>query len=139
MAEGDIHVYREFKKGLMDSNYDLVNDNVIALLVSGYTLDGDGHTLLSDVVANEISDPSYSRQTLTGKTVTPDGAGVGKFDAANITFSNLSGTDPNYLILFDDTSITPLDPLICAMELTTATNGGDYIISWNAAGIMRIS
>ena len=28
--------------------------------------------------------------------------------------------------------------LICAVELTKATNGGNYTIQWNANGIIRI-
>ena len=143
MAEGDIHVYRSFKSEVMQGTFDLVNDTVIAALVSGYTLDEDGHDTWSDVSANEITDGSYSAQTLGSKSVTGTGTGTGtavkgKWDAADVTFASLTGTDPNYLILYDDTPTSPADPLIAAMELTTTTNGGDYVISWNANGIIRI-
>ncbi len=144
MAEGDSHIYQEYKKGIATGNYDLVADTVVALLVASYTLDEAGDTLLADVVAAEISDPSYARQTLTGKTVTAEGSGTGTdlqgmFDAADVTFPSLSGTNPNYLILFNDTPTSPLDPLILALELTTPSNGGDYIIIWHADGIVRNS
>lgn len=143
MAEGDIHVYRSFKSEVMKGTFDLVNDTVLAALVSGYTLDEDVHDTWSDVSANEISDGSYSAQTLASKAVTGTGTGTGtavkgKWDAADVTFASLTGTDPNYLILYDDTPTSPADPLIAAMELTTTTNGGDYVISWNANGIIRI-
>lgn len=140
MAEGDIDIYQEFKKGLFDGHYDLVADVVVALLVTGYTPDLEGDTLLADVSGYEISDPSYSRQTLTGKTVVAVGGTTqSMFDADNVTFVGLEGPDPSHLILFDDTATSPLDPLICVMELATSSNGGDYIISWNATGIIRIS
>lgn len=146
MAEGDIHVYQAFKELVMEGVYDLINDAVAAALVSGYTLDEDGHRLWGDagVSANEIADASYTRQNLASKTVTAVGTGVGtavkgQFDAADVTFVSLTGTDPNYLILFDDTPTNPADPLICAMEIATVTNGGDFVISWNANGIIRIS
>lgn len=143
MAEGDIHVYRSFKRDILKGVFDLVNDTVKAALVSGYTRDEDVHDTWSDVSANEITDASYAQQTLASKAVTGTGTGSGtavkgKWDAADVTFASLTGTDPNFLILYDDTPTSPADPLICCMELTTTTNGGDYVISWNANGIIRI-
>lgn len=144
MAEGDGHVYQIFKSEVMKGTFDLANDSIKAALVSGYTLDEDGHTIWGDISANEITDTSYAQQTLTGLSVAVSGTGTGtavkgKWDAGNVTFASLTGTDPNYLVLFDDTPTTPVDPLIMAIELTTVTNGGDYGISWDANGIIRIS
>lgn len=145
MAEGDAHIYRSFKKRLMDSTFDLVNDVVKCALVSGYTLDEDVHDVWADISANEITDASYAQQTLGSKAVTSTGTGTGtackgKWDAADATFSSLTGTDPNYAILFDDTPTgTIADSLIGAWELTTVTNGGDYQLNWNINGIIRIS
>lgn len=144
MAEGDSHVYQSFKAQVLQGTFDLVGDTIVAALVSGYTKDEDGHSVWADISANEITDASYSSQTLTGKSVTESGTGSGtavkgKWDAADVTFGSLTGTDPNYLILYDDTPTSPADPLIIAMELTTTTNGGDYQIEWNANGIMRLS
>lgn len=145
MAEGDAHIYRSFKKRLMDGSFDLVNDTVQCALVSGYTLDEDVHDVWADISANEITDASYSQQALTGKSVTSTGTGTGtackgKWDAGNVTYASLTGTDPNYAVLFDDTLTgTIADSLIGAWELTTVTNGGDYQLQWNANGIIRIS
>ena len=144
MAEGDIHIYQSFKSEVMKGTFDLVNDTINASLVSGYTKDEDVHSIWGNVSANEITDPSYSMQALASKSVATSGTGSGtavkgKWDAADVTFASLTGTDPNYLILWDDTPTSPVDPLIAAMELTTTTNGGDYVISWNANGIIRIS
>lgn len=144
MAEGDISIYQTFKRYIMEGTFDLVNDTIKAALVSGYTLDEDGDNTWANVSANEITDASYAQQTLTGQSVSSVGTGTGtavkgEWDAADVTFGSLTGTDPNFLILFDDTPTTPADPLICAMELTTPTNGGDYQVSWNANGIIRIS
>jgi len=145
MAEGDGHVYRSFKKRLMDGSFDLVNDTVKCALVAGYTLDEDVHDVWADISADEITDASYAQATLAGKSVTSTGTGTGtackgKWDATDVTFSSLTGTDPNYAILFDDTlTATIADSLIAAFELTTATNGGDYKLQWNANGILRIS
>jgi hypothetical protein len=145
MAEGDGHIYRSFKKRLMDGTFDLVADVVKCALVSGYTLDEDLHDVWADISASEIVDASYAQQTLGSKAVTSTGTGTGtavkgKWDAADVTFSSLTGTDPNYAVLFDDTITgTIADSLVGAWELTTATNGGNYTISWAATGIIRIS
>ena len=146
MAEGDIHVYRSFKRDLLKGLFDLANDAIAVALVDSYTPDYVSHETWSQVSANEMSDGSYSRGALNNTAVTATGTGTGtalkgKWDADDITFASLTaGTapEPNYLILFDDAVTSPADPLICAMELTTSTNGGDYVISWNANGIIRI-
>lgn len=147
MAEGDLHVYQVFKTEVMKANFDLVNDTIQAALVSGYTLDEDAHHKWADVSVNEITDVSYTKQALTGQAVADSGTGSGtavkgKFDAGDVTFASLTGTDPNYVVLYDDSITSPtaiVDGLILAGELTTVTNGGDYQISWNANGIIRIS
>jgi len=145
MAEGDGHIYQTFKKRLMDGAYDLGSDTIKCILVSGHTLDEDGHNVYGDVSANEITDGSYAAATLASLSVTVSGTGTGtavkgKWDAADVTFSSLTGTDPNYAILYDDSITgTAADALIGAWELTTATNGGDYKLQWNSNGIIRIS
>jgi hypothetical protein len=145
MAEGDIHVYQAFKTEVMKGTLDLINDVVKVALVAAHTLDEDGDNVWADVSAEEITDASYAQQTLGGKAVTDDGTGTGtavkgKWDANDATFASLTGTDPNYAIIFDDTPTgTVADLLIAAVELTTSTNGGDYTLSWNANGIIRIS
>lgn len=144
MAEGDVTIYQVFKTELLKGTYDLVSDDIKVALVSGYTPDEDAHHGWSDASANEITDTSYAQATLTGKSVTDDGTGTGtnakgKWDAGNVTFASLTGTDPNYAVLFDDTVTAPADALICAVELTKATNGGDYVLQWNADGIIRLS
>lgn len=145
MAEGDGHVYQGFKVKLMQKIVDLVNDTIKVALVSGHVLDEDGDVLWSDISADEITDASYAAATLAGKSVTASGTGSGtavkgKWDASDVTFSSLTGTDPNYAILYDDSVTgTAADPLIAAFELTKSTNGGDYKLQWNANGILRIS
>ena len=144
MAEGDIHVYQVFKHLVMGGIFDLDTDTIKVALLSGHTLDEDGDTVWGDVSTEEITDTSYTAKTLTGLSITASGTGTGtavkgKWDAADVTWSSLTGTNPNYAIIYDDTPTAPVDPLIAAVELTTATNGGNYTIQWNANGIIRIS
>jgi hypothetical protein len=144
MAEGDIHVYQVFKHQVLGGVFDLDTDTIKVSLVAAYTLDEDGDSVWTNVSTKEITDTSYAAQTLTGLTITASGTGSGtavkgKWDAADVTWSSLTGTDPSHAIIWDDTPTAPADPLIAAVELTTATNGGNYTLSWNANGIIRIS
>jgi hypothetical protein len=65
------------------------------------------------------------------------------FDAADVTWTALgplSPATPSHAIVKNDTPTSPLDPLVCYVELgTTATNGGDYTIAWHANGILLLS
>jgi hypothetical protein len=65
-----------------------------------------------------------------------------KFDAndpaAWTSLGPLSPATPSHAILWDDTVAG--DPLVCYFVLgTTATNGGNYTLSFNAAGILTIT
>ena len=144
MAEGDGHIYRTFKARVMKGDFDLVNDTIKCALLTGHTLDEDGHDVWGDVSADEITHTSYTAATLASNSVTASGSGtgtsvLGKFDAGDVTFSSLDGDDPNYAVLYDDSITgTAADALIGAWELTTATNGGNYTIQWSGDGIIRI-
>jgi len=132
MAEGDGKCYQSFKRYLMEGKFDLTGDTINCILVTGYTLDEDGHSAYANVSASELTDTSYSAQALTGLSVSSSGTGtgtavMGKWDAADVTFSSLTtGSEPNYAILYDDTVTSPADALVGAWELTTNTNGGNY-------------
>lgn len=144
MAEGDNHVYRDFKYRVMQGHHDLDSDTIKCALVAAYTLDEVGDAVWADVSTKEIVDTSYTAQTLAGLAVTGTGTGTGtankgKWDANDVVYSSLTGTNPSHAILYNDTPTAPADPLIAAIELTTATNGGNYTIQWNANGIIRIS
>ena len=132
MAEGDGHIYQGFKTQVMGGVFDLDTDTIKCALLASYTLDEDGHSKWTDVSTKEITDTSYTAASLTTLNVTASGTGAGtavkgKWDAADVTFSSLTGTDPNHVVLYDDSVTAPAaDMLIGAWELTTTTNGGNY-------------
>lgn len=144
MAEGDGSIYNKFKELVMEGTFNLANggDTVQVALVSGYTLNIDTHSTWGDVSANEVSGTGYTAggKTLTGQDVTVDTANDrGVFDGADVTWTGLDVGTPNYAIMYDDTPTTPADPLIAAWELATASNGGDYTLSWDANGIILLT
>lgn len=150
-----------FKAELLKGNIDLVNDTIkIALGGDGtaYTFDPDTHEFVADVfdggtTGEELSDASYSRQTLAGLSVTQDDTDdEGVFDANDVTFSSLDTTqDIQFVLIYrqvggNDT--TPGDDEIVAIydddsagslaDLPLATNGSDVDIQFDSEGIINI-
>lgn len=74
---------------------------------------------------------------LASKTVGTVAAGV--FDAADVTFTAVSGSSAESIVLLKDTGTTSTSDLIAfwdtATGLPVTPNGGDIIITWNASGI----
>lgn len=148
MAEGDGQAYGVFKQKLFEKRYDLSSggDSIKVALVLAYTPIYHTHNLWTDVTAasTELSGAGYTAggDVLAGQTVTETGTGTtvkGKWDATDLTWTGLDAGTPTHAIIYDDTLTTPADELICAFEVTTPSNGGDYTLAWNANGICRIS
>lgn len=150
MAEGDGAIYRTFKEDVMAGLHDLdgSGDTLKVALVAGYTPVTATHNVWADVSSLEVTGTGYSAggATLGSQTVTETGTGTGttgergKFDAADVTWSGLnigaSSASPSHAVLYNDTPTSPADPLIAYWEVTTASNGGNYTLQWNAGGIL---
>jgi hypothetical protein len=144
MAEGDGAIYNNFKEQVMESVFNLASGGhtLKVALVTGYTPNIDTHTVWADASANEESGSGYTAggKTLTGQDVTQDNDNdLGKFDAADVTFTGLDVGTPSHAILYDDTPTSPADPLIAYWELGRASNGGDYTLQWNASGLITLT
>lgn len=145
MAEGDGAIYNNFKEQVMESEFNLLSDTLKLILVSGHTPNIDTHTQYTDVSGDEYGTGSgYTAggATLSSVTVTQDDTNDrGVFDAADVTWSSLgalSPATPSHCILYDDTHASDL--LVAYWEIgSTATNGGDYTIQWNANGIILLT
>ena len=144
MAEGDGVIYNTFKELVMEGIYDLSTggDTLQVALVTGYTPNIDTHVDWADVSANEETGTGYTADgiTLTSQDVTMDtGNDRGVFDAADVTWTGLDVGTPSHAILWDDTPTSPVDPLIAYWEITTASNGGNYSLQWNAVGLITLT
>ena len=142
MAEGDITFYNNAKEQLMKKQLDFVLDTLRITLHTGYTPNIDTHAVWADVSATEYATAggyTVDGQALATKTVTQDDTdNEGVFDADNVTWTSLtlSPTTPSHAIIRDSTT----DMLICYIVLgTTATNGGNYTVAFNAEGIININ
>jgi len=146
MAEGDGVIFNSFKGGLLGGGFDLANDTLKISLVAAYTPDID-----ADTAWTTTTDPgslefaatgNYAAATVAGNSVSTDTSNNhGAFDANDITWSSLnlgaSSASPSHAVLWDDTHAS--DALICYWEVTTASNGGNYTLQFNAAGLITLS
>ena len=78
--------------------------------------------------------------TLASKTIGTVAAGV--FDAADATFTSLSGDQVEYLIAFKDTGTESTSNLLAIWDTATGLpltpNGANVTVTWNASGIWSI-
>lgn len=147
MAQGDGAIYNDFKEQVLKGVHDLANDTLKISLHTGYTPNVDSHAVWADVSATEYgSGAGYTAggATVSSPTVTQDNTNDrAALDAPDVTFTSLGPLDPatpSHAILRNDTPTSPADPLIAYWELgSTATNGGDYTLQFNAAGIMTLT
>jgi len=78
-------------------------------------------------------------QTLASKTVA-----AGVFDAADVTFTGISGASAEAIVIYIDTAgADTTDPLVAYMDtgvtgLPVTPNSGDIFITWNASGIFAL-
>ena len=130
-------IYDKFRQARMtaDTNIDLENEDVRVILVDAadYTF-SQAHDFLDDV-------PGAARVAvsgaMTGKTVT-DGA----FDAADVTFTAVSGDQSEALIIYRHTGTESTSRLIAYIDtgvtgLPVTPSGADITVTWNASGIFK--
>lgn len=106
----------------------------------------DGNGVLANVT--QISYTNYSDdmtvdRTLEGVTSSQTG-GTYKFDANDIVITASGGALATfrYIYVYDDTPISPADPLVCVIDNgsgITLASGESVTIAWNASGIYTIA
>lgn len=127
-------IYPLAKQALLKGDLDL--DGVVraVLIDTGtYTYDAahDNYDDLTGVVGSESS-------ALASKTFTN-----GTFDAADITFTAVTGATVEAIVLFLDTGTASTDKLICYIDsassgLPVTPNGGDISVTWSGSGIFSL-
>lgn len=108
-------------------------DNIKAVLVdtATYTVNLATDQFLSDIPVGERVATSGN---LSFKTTT-----AGTADAADVTFTSVSGDQIEALVLYQDTGVEGTSRLIAYIDTATGLpvtpNGGDISVQWDAAGI----
>jgi hypothetical protein len=121
------------KKAILDADIDLLSDTIKAVLIDTgtytYSAAHDFYNDLSGVVGTAV--------TLGTKSTTG-----GTFDAADSTFTAVSGATVEAIVIFKDTGNTATSPLIAYIDtgsgLPVTPNGGDITVVWNGSGIFSI-
>jgi hypothetical protein len=114
---------------------DLVDDTIkIALVDTGTYTYSTTHEFYSSVSAAVIGTP----QTLASKTVTD-----GTFDAADVTFTSVTGNSVEALVVYKDTGTASTSSLVCYIDvaasgLPVTPNGGNITVTFNASGIFSL-
>jgi hypothetical protein len=99
------------------------------IVTSIYSVSIDAHEFWSDVASSSYS--GITPITLTSKT-----SSLGVLDAADITFSAVSGSTIGALIMYKDTGSSASSPLLLYIDTATGLpitpNGGDIIVQFDS-------
>ena len=122
-------LYDYCRQRFLESQINWMTDAIKVILVStsGYTPQTSVHQYLADVpVSARIAGPV----TLTSKATTGGAA-----DAADCTFTSVSGATINAIVIYKDTGTEATSPLIAYIDTATGLpitpNGGDIIVTWD--------
>lgn len=111
-------------------------DNIKAVLVdtATYTVNLSTDQFLSDIPSGERVSTSAN---LASKTTT-----AGTADAADVTFSTVTGDQSEALVVYQDTGVEGTSRLIAYIDtasgLPVTPNGGDISVQWDASGIFTL-
>jgi hypothetical protein len=129
-------IYPLYKQSLLagDTNISLTTGNVKLALVdsASYTYSAS-HQFFSD-----LSGVIASSANLGTKSVTN-----GLFDAADSTFTGVSGAQSEFVIIYIDTGVTTTSRLVFFIDssvtgLPITPNGGNITFAFNAGGIFQL-
>ena len=134
--------YTKSLEKIIEGTIDLLADNLKLIMVdtAGYTVNLDTDEFLSSI---PLVDRVATSGNLSGKTVTIDtttNPDQVMFDAADGTFTAVTGDPTEAVVLIKDTGDAATSPLIAyydgaSVALTPNGNDVDFVIS--ASGLMR--
>lgn len=122
-------LYDAARQRFLEAQINWMTDTVKVLLVDtgAYTPQTAVHQYLSDISGSaRIAGPV----TLTSKTTTGGAA-----DAADVTFSSVTGPSIEAIVIYIDTGTESTSPLVAFIDTATGLpitpNGGDIIVTWD--------
>lgn len=136
-------VYNSFKKNSMVGSINLSADTIkVALVTSAYTVDIDAHQFYSDITG-EVVGAGYttSGATLSGITITTDLTNDRSvFDASDVTWASSTITAAA-AVIYKANGTPASSPLIGFIDFngSKSSSNGDFVIQWNADGILTLS
>ena len=137
-------IVNSYKKAALEGGINLATDTVkVMLLTSTHVTDIDLDVFIDDVSANEVSGTGYTAggQALTTKAVTQDNTNdLGKFDADDVTWATATIT-ARFAVIYKDTGTASTSPIVNIVDFGAdrTSTGVDFVINWNANGILTLS
>ena len=123
-------LYGLSRQAFLDGDICWSSDDIKAVLVDTalYTVNIDVDQFLSAIVAGARIATSSN---LSGKPST-----LGVADAADVTFTAVTGATVEAVVLYQDTGVAATSPLIAYIDTATGLpvtpGGGDIIIQWDS-------
>lgn len=123
-------LYDAGREAFLNGDIDWTNDNIKVVLIdtADYTVDLSTHDFLDDVAAAARVATSGN---LASKTSTD-----GVADAADVTFTSVTGDESEALIIYKDTGTESTSNLIAYIDSATGLpvtpNGGDITVQWDS-------
>ena len=129
-------IYPKYKEGILQSaaNTNLSSGTVkVALVDTGTYTYSSAHQFLTS-----LTGVVGTAQTLGSKTFTN-----GTFDAADPTFTAVTGASVEALVFYVDTGTAATSPLVAYIDtgqtgLPVTPNGGNITVTFDAAGIFTL-
>jgi len=128
-------IYPKWKEAVIQAsaNSSLGGTVRVALVDAGTYTYSAAHEFLSS-----LSGVVGTAQTLGSKTFVN-----GTFDAADVTYTAVSGASVEALVIYIDTGVAGTSRLVAYLDtgytnLPVTPNGGNITITWDAAGIFTI-
>lgn len=129
-------IYPKYKEAILQAtaNSSLAGTVKVALVDTGAYTYNAAHEFYSSLTG--IVGPAQASQpVLASKTYVN-----GLFDAADVTFTAVSGVSIEAVVIYIDTGSAATSRLVAFIDQFTAVtpNGGDITITWSASGIFQL-
>lgn len=123
-----------------DKGVDWSSDTIKAMLIGSFSWTGD-EEYASEISSAEVSGTNYSRQTLGSKTETRSYPYI-TYDAADVTFSNITVTGVEHAVIIKDTGNDATSPIIARFDVRdggSARNitNDDAVLQFSTDGVYQ--
>lgn len=129
-------LYTLGREGFLDGSIDYDTDNIKIALID----EADDTIDLS--LDNDWADRAAAARVATSGNLASKTVTGGTADAADVTFSTVTGDQSESIDMFQDTGVEATSRLICNIDTATGLpvtpNGGDITVQWNASGIFTL-
>lgn len=122
-------LFDKARQRFLEGQFNWTTDTIKAVLVDTgtYTPNLTSHEFLSDISggARIATSGAFASKTTTG----------GAADAADVTFTSVTGASIEAIVIYKDTGSDATSPLIAYIDTATGLpitpNGGDIIVTWD--------